>query len=1387
MKRVLSWFMVLALILSSATTVLGQGADYETSWAKNEINYMKEKQIISGYPDGTFRPENNMTKAEFYKVINGLIGFKEKAKISFEDVKETDWFYGEVQKGVKAKYIEEVKNLKPNTKITREEVARILSIVFGVEEDKEAAKKFTDYNSIPSNLRGVFGGLTKLGYISGYPDGTVRPKGEIKRAEVVKMLHNLSGEIVNVAGTYKKNVKTNMVVNTADVVLKDITIEGNLYLAEGIGEGDVTLDNVVVKGELRVKGGGANSVIIRNSTINQVVIDRQEGLVRVVFENTTVEGVKTYNEVTLELKPGAEVKVAELDGKVQVLVEEGANIATLEVVNNEIVVEAKGNIESIKTTAEIKVNGVTVKANSEVKVADGKAPETVTPAPTQSTTPTPPTTSSGSTGGGGGGGGVGYDPDPTPTVVRVESVSLNKSLVELNIGGTTTLTATVSPANATNKSVTWTSSNTAIAIVDATGKVTAKQAGFTTITVKTADGGKTATCNIGVVPRSPSILPLEDQDDIWKDGKLTAEELDSAQVIEEVGKRIYLDIELPDGIGTGEVTEIDGKEILEGFWVELGFYNGTDKAYYSTVAPIQVNDIEARKIRKSIPVEDLEENLIAGETYTMKASIVFVGDLGGIESEYSGGVKIVYKPETNKTELRDKISEAQGKLDNAKVGTEVGNYPQEAVNELTSVIETARQVDNNVNATQTEINSAVEELRQAITTFEGKVIVPPSTYRVVLTSSVGGKAEVVTEAVYFVAGEQVKVQATPENEYKFVNWTDGEEKEASKENPYEFTMPAKDVNLKANFEKNKYTLTLTGENITSNPEAGLIDENTEVTVTVAPAEGQQVATFTVNGVDKKAELAENKYTFTITADTTVAVTYAAIPAIEATFESTNNIGIAPVTAGDAAGKIYAEYKLVADSTDISLAASNVDYIKVKVGEGEWTDLTANTDATLWFNVEASNGVRSYEVKTKDGKVYTATLEWNKAINTTATWTATGGEGIRPGTKDKYVEYKLMDGEKQVSFKVGEAKLFASKDIEGKWKSHELNTDTTLWLKKDVSGTFTYFIVAQDGTMYMTTLEYTAPVVPMSITANVPEFTVDKPAIFTVGTLANSDEGKMVRAHFTLPEGATIEYQEGGVEPWIQLEDVFGPADGFPLGDITTTFRGTFDKAGTNTVKVEFKLVSDGTVLGSIDITVEVVKQTFEGIFETTVTEAIGSQGTQGQDYEVQGWDTSPNYTYTTDGAFYTLQLMDDEDKLVTFASVFEEFTLQTEGSINIHKYHSGLRNQADFTGKTFEGHNGTAFLSDNGGTLRNTDLNGTLFYGIHSDIYGVNIPKDTNIKIIINGTIKGDATKGSYNLIMKLNKTTRQDKDTKHTFDGLKSVINDGNCVAKNKFTVTVE
>lgn len=107
------------------------------------------------------------------------------------------------------------------------------------------------------------------------------------------------------------------------------------------------------------------------------------------------------------------------------------------------------------------------------------------------------------------------------TEVSVTSVSLNKSTLDIKVGETATLTATINPTNATNKNVTWESDNTQIATVDTAGKVTAIKEGTAKIKVKTKDGNHTATCivtvskNDGIVWTDPSNIKFTVTEDFY--------------------------------------------------------------------------------------------------------------------------------------------------------------------------------------------------------------------------------------------------------------------------------------------------------------------------------------------------------------------------------------------------------------------------------------------------------------------------------------------------------------------------------------------------------------------------------------------------------------------------------------------------------------------------------------------------------------------------------------------------------------------------------------------------------------------------------------------------------------------------------------------------------
>lgn len=99
----------------------------------------------------------------------------------------------------------------------------------------------------------------------------------------------------------------------------------------------------------------------------------------------------------------------------------------------------------------------------------------------------------------------------------VTGITLDRVSLKLRVGGTYELFAGITPVNAADKTVTWTSSNTAIASVDSYGKVTAKDAGTCTITATTRDGGFKATCEINVVGFDTEVGGLDETGYIWED------------------------------------------------------------------------------------------------------------------------------------------------------------------------------------------------------------------------------------------------------------------------------------------------------------------------------------------------------------------------------------------------------------------------------------------------------------------------------------------------------------------------------------------------------------------------------------------------------------------------------------------------------------------------------------------------------------------------------------------------------------------------------------------------------------------------------------------------------------------------------------------------------
>jgi len=284
-KKLISILLAGMLMLCCSLPVFAANSDYAGHWAQKSIDKWMEKGIISGYENGIFRPDNPVTKAEFTAIITRLFNYQAKGENPFSDVQEKAWYYDAVLKACSAKIVEgDGKSFNPEGKITRQEAFVILARAFDLKaSDIRSADKFSDAVDIASWSRSAIAALVEKGYVSGRSGNLAAPFENLTRAETIKLVDNMTGDLVNAAGTYSKNSEGNLLVNTPSAVLKNMTVMGDLYLSQGIGSGEVTLDNVTVKGRTIIRGGGENSIIVKNSHLEGILyIVKQDGRVRIV-------------------------------------------------------------------------------------------------------------------------------------------------------------------------------------------------------------------------------------------------------------------------------------------------------------------------------------------------------------------------------------------------------------------------------------------------------------------------------------------------------------------------------------------------------------------------------------------------------------------------------------------------------------------------------------------------------------------------------------------------------------------------------------------------------------------------------------------------------------------------------------------------------------------------------------------------------------------------------------------------------------------------------------------------------------------------------------------------------------------------------------------------
>ncbi|MEK4046924.1 carbohydrate binding domain-containing protein [Paenibacillus sp. FSL H8-0048] len=283
----------------------------EGSWAAQSVQRWSSSGVISGYGDGSFRPEQKVTRAEFTAIINRIFGYKDMAAVLPADVPAGAWYKNDIAKAVAAGYLsaDADQRIEPAAPLKRGEAVLALQQILRLETERQAKDMYSDLAGADSAVSAAADAFTAAGYMHGYAGGLFKPDGRITRAELAKLADSLVPELRSAAGEVKLGkVKGNVVLSHEDITLSDSIIEGNLYLTEGIGEGELRLEGVQVKGTTYIRGGGEHSVSLVNCTLGPVQVAKPKGSVRIVASGTTATG-------TVYLDSGAILEEGALTGE----------------------------------------------------------------------------------------------------------------------------------------------------------------------------------------------------------------------------------------------------------------------------------------------------------------------------------------------------------------------------------------------------------------------------------------------------------------------------------------------------------------------------------------------------------------------------------------------------------------------------------------------------------------------------------------------------------------------------------------------------------------------------------------------------------------------------------------------------------------------------------------------------------------------------------------------------------------------------------------------------------------------------------------------------------------------------------------------------------------
>lgn len=207
MKRILNCFLIMfAVFVTSSIPAFAFYSDMQEShWAYKQIKQLSEKSVVIGYPDGTFKPDENVTRAEFASMAIKALGQEHTTvaqPVKFNDIDKDFWAYDAIQKAI---YFDLVSNpekegkFRPYDSVSRAEALSIAVNALTTEQISEQKAKYVlskvykDANDIPAWFIIPAGKAEILGMVVSEPDKASNMDSDrpATRAEVTAILYNM--------------------------------------------------------------------------------------------------------------------------------------------------------------------------------------------------------------------------------------------------------------------------------------------------------------------------------------------------------------------------------------------------------------------------------------------------------------------------------------------------------------------------------------------------------------------------------------------------------------------------------------------------------------------------------------------------------------------------------------------------------------------------------------------------------------------------------------------------------------------------------------------------------------------------------------------------------------------------------------------------------------------------------------------------------------------------------------------------------------------------------------------------------------------------------------------------------------------------------------------